>query len=55
MIGAFNGEIYNYQALSETYDLSLSSSDMEILLPLFKKLKEGLIEALDGFFFRGHR
>ncbi len=55
MIGAFNGEIYNYQALSETYDLSLSSSDTEILLPLFKKLKEGLIEALDGFFFGGHR
>jgi asparagine synthase (glutamine-hydrolysing) len=50
MIGALNGEIYNYQALSETYDLSLSPSDTEILLPLFKKLKEGLIEALDGFF-----
>ena len=41
MIGAFNGEIYNYRTLSEAYDLSLSSSDTEVMLPLFKKLNEG--------------
>ena len=50
MIGAFNGEIYNYRTLSEAYDLSLSSSDTEVMLPLFKKLNEGLLDVLDGFF-----
>ena len=50
MIGAFNGEIYNYRTLSEAYGLSLSSSDTEVILPLFKKLNEGFLDVLDGFF-----
>ena len=37
LIGAFNGEIYNYRTLSEAYDIPLSSSDIEVMLPLFKK------------------
>ena len=39
MLGAFNGEIYNHQSLSEKYNLPLSSSDTEVILPLFKKIK----------------
>ena len=50
MIGAFNGEIYNHQDLSETYGIPLSLSDTEVILPLFKKLNEGILDVLDGFF-----
>lgn len=50
MLGAFNGEIYNHQSLSEKYNLPLSSSDTEIILPLFKKINKGILGALDGFF-----
>jgi asparagine synthase (glutamine-hydrolysing) len=50
LLGAFNGEIYNYQTLSKKHGISLSSSDTEIILPLFKKLNEEIIEVLDGFF-----
>lgn len=50
MLGAFNGEIYNYQRLSEKYNLPLSSSDTEIILPLFKKINKEILEVLDGFF-----
>ena len=50
LIGAFNGEIYNHRALSEKYGLSLSLSDTDVMLPLFKKLNEGILDVLDGFF-----
>jgi asparagine synthase (glutamine-hydrolysing) len=50
MIGAFNGEIYNHRALSEKYGLPLSLSDTDVMLPLFKKLSEGILDVLDGFF-----
>ena len=50
MLGAFNGEIYNHQSLSEKYNLPLSSSDTEVILPLFKKINKGILGALDGFF-----
>ena len=50
MIGAFNGEVYNHRDLSKKYGLSLSSSDTDIMLPLFKKLSEGILDVLDGFF-----
>ena len=55
MIGAFNGEIYNYRTLSEAYGLSLSSSDTEVMLPLFKKLNEGLLDVSGWVFFGRHR
>jgi asparagine synthase (glutamine-hydrolysing) len=50
MMGAFNGEIYNHRALSEKYELSLSSSDTDVILPLFKKLGKEIIDVLDGFY-----
>ncbi|MEE2787500.1 MAG: asparagine synthase-related protein [Myxococcota bacterium] len=47
-----NGEIYNYQALAEAYDISLTTgSDCEVILPLFRKL--GIAQTcalLDGVF-----
>ena len=50
MIGAFNGEVYNHRDISEKYDLPSSSSDTDVMLPLFKKLNEGILDVLDGFF-----
>jgi len=50
MIGAFNGEVYNHREISEKYDLSSSSSDTDVMLPLFKKINEGILDVLDGFF-----
>ena len=47
-----NGEIYNFQALAEEYDIALSTgSDCEVILPLFKKV--GIAKTcalLDGVF-----
>ncbi len=50
LIGTFNGEVYNFRELSEQFDLPSSSSDTEIILPLFKQLGEGILDVLDGFF-----
>jgi asparagine synthase (glutamine-hydrolysing) len=50
----FNGEIFNYQELRETYfpdkDNWKSQSDSEVLLHLFIKLKEKCLPLLHGFF-----
>jgi asparagine synthase (glutamine-hydrolysing) len=48
-----NGEIYNHLALRQdlSYDLSFSSSsDIEVILPLYKKHREGCARFLDGMF-----
>lgn len=51
LIGAFNGEIFNYKELAEKYKISLKSeSDIEIILPLFKIVGCDIINVLDGFY-----
>lgn len=50
MIGAFNGEVYNHRDISEKYAIPLSLSDTDVMLPLFMKLNEGILDVLDGFF-----
>ena len=50
LVGAFNGEIYNYQTLSKKYGLPTSNSDTEIILPLFETLNNNFINSLDGFY-----
>lgn len=49
-LAAVNGEIYNYQELAEQYQLTASSCDTSVVLPLYLKLKEKAIDILDGFF-----
>lgn len=50
-IGVFNGEIYNYRELKSSFDISTTSgSDTEIILPLFEKLGNAIIDHLDGFY-----
>lgn len=47
----FNGEIYNYNELNITHNLSAkTSSDTEILLLLYRKYGAGLLQYLDGMF-----
>lgn len=51
LVGVFNGEIFNTAYLAKKYQISLTSkSDMEIILPLFEKVKYKIIDALDGFY-----
>lgn len=49
----FNGEIYNFKTLVETYDIKnlKSTSDTEVVLHLFEKLGiESTLQQLDGMF-----
>ena len=46
----FNGEIYNYKDLANSFNLKNIQSDTEIILPLFEKFKEKLFDMLDGMF-----
>lgn len=51
LVGVFNGEIFNTEYLAKQYQISLTSrSDIEIILPLFKKVKYKIIDILDGFY-----
>jgi asparagine synthase (glutamine-hydrolysing) len=51
LIGVFNGEIYNSKEIRSEFDITTnSSSDMEVVLPLFKKFGSSLIHYLDGFY-----
>jgi asparagine synthase (glutamine-hydrolysing) len=51
LIGAFNGEIYNYRELASSLELSLSSKcDTHVLLHLFETLGPCVIDKLDGFY-----
>jgi asparagine synthase (glutamine-hydrolysing) len=46
-----NGEIYNHKSLKNKYDIhTKSNSDIEILLPLYEKDAEHILEILDGFY-----
>lgn len=50
-IGSINGEIYNYKALIDQYEfLHASSNDTCIVLPLFEKLGNAVIDIIDGFY-----
>ncbi|MFT2092899.1 asparagine synthetase B family protein [Paraglaciecola sp. 2405UD69-4] len=49
-ISVTNGEIYNYQALAKKHQLNANNCDTKIILPLYLKLKEQIVEKLDGFY-----
>lgn len=49
-LSVVNGEIYNYQTLAKTHRINTSNCDTKIMLPLYLKLKEQIIEELDGFY-----
>ena len=51
LVGVFNGEIYNSDELRKEFSIATkSSSDTEIILPLFEKLGSSVIHHLDGFY-----
>ncbi|MBV1888939.1 MAG: hypothetical protein KUG67_01700 [Proteobacteria bacterium] len=50
LIGAFNGEIYNYGSLIEAHDLAPAHCDTNVILPLFDILGPAVINHLDGFY-----
>lgn len=51
LIGVFNGEIFNTAELATTFGITLNTqSDIEIILPLFKKVGDDIIDLLDGFY-----
>jgi len=50
-IGLFNAEIYNHKELTKKYKLAHNNkSDCAVILPLYQKFKEDIIDYLDGFF-----
>lgn len=50
LIGAFNGEVYNHKFLCKTHGIPDLQCDTHVILPLFEKLGEGILDALDGFY-----
>lgn len=50
LIGAINGEIYNYQVLEKKYGLAPSTCDTNIVLPIFDLIGVKAIDELDGFY-----
>jgi len=51
LTGVFNAEIYNHATLKQTLDCTKqSSSDTTVILPLFARDKETLLQQLDGFY-----
>lgn len=50
MVGAVNGEIYNYHQLAVGHDLPTSECDTDILLPLFDFCGPRVIDLLEGFY-----
>lgn len=50
-IAVINGEIYNYRELAQRFSILMKSScDSEILLPLYKIVKDSIVDELDGFY-----
>ena len=45
-----NGEIYNFAELIAQYQLAESGCDTAVILPLFLRLKNNIIDILDGFY-----
>ncbi len=50
IIISFNGEIYNFQTLKETHNLSHNSDELDVILELYKRYKETFVSYLDGMF-----
>ena len=50
LVGAINGEIYNYQVLEEKYGLAPSPCDTSVVLPLFDVIGVKAIDEMDGFY-----
>ena len=50
LVGAINGEVYNYQELTAAYQLPPSRCDIDVILPLFDLLGPNVIDQLDGFY-----
>jgi len=51
LIGAFNGEVYNYQELKRKYKIdTISGTDTEIILPLYNKFQDYFYNFIDGMF-----
>lgn len=51
MIGAFNGEIYNADALAEQHHLKLNSHcDTHVIVPIFAQIGSQVLAELDGFY-----
>ncbi|MEZ7225364.1 asparagine synthase-related protein [Alteromonas sp. DY56-G5] len=49
-LGAINGEIYNFSDLAYQYQLENHGCDTSVVLPLYLRLNEHIIEELDGFY-----
>jgi asparagine synthase (glutamine-hydrolysing) len=50
-IGVSNAEIYNHKELKNKYNLNCNStSDAEVILPLYHQFKENILPLLDGFY-----
>ena len=50
-IGLFNAEIYNHHELRDRYKLQVKSeADTEVILPLYSKYGEKILDLLDGFY-----
>lgn len=49
-LGAINGEIYNFSDLAYQYQLESHGCDTSVVLPLYLRLNENVIEELDGFY-----
>jgi len=51
LIGAFNGEIYNADALVKQHNLTVNSQcDTHVIAPLFNQLGNQVLAELDGFY-----
>ncbi len=50
LVGAVNGEIYNWRELSGTHGLKDPACDTHVVLPLLAKLGPAVLDALDGFY-----
>ena len=50
LVGAVNGEIYNYRALAAAHNLGTPACDAHVALQMFERRGIGIIEELDGFF-----
>lgn len=49
-LSVINGEIYNYRELEQRYQLGSHGCDASVVLPLYLRLEEHLIDVLDGFY-----
>jgi len=50
IVAAYNGEIYNYEELADKLGIGPVRSDGEVVMPMYKKYREGFARHLDGEF-----